>query len=61
MTIPRTGDIVTTKKAHPCGSSEWKIVRHGADYKLKCLGCGRTVMLNYDKLLKSAKKIERKQ
>lgn len=50
-------DIVITKKPHPCGGREWEIVRTGADYKIKCLTCGRQVMLTKDQLLKSAKQI----
>ena len=34
------GDIVKLKKPHPCGSSEWEILRVGADFRLKCTGCG---------------------
>ena len=34
------GDVVKLKKAHPCGSSEWEILRTGADFRLKCMGCG---------------------
>lgn len=51
------GDIVTTKKKHPCGSFEWSIIRTGADYKLKCLNCGRVVMLPYSDFLKIVKKV----
>lgn len=39
------GDIVKLKKPHPCGSSEWEILRIGADFRLKCLGCGHQVMV----------------
>lgn len=39
------GDIVKLKKPHPCGSSEWEILRVGADFRLKCLGCGHMVMV----------------
>ncbi len=39
------GDIVTLKKPHPCGSREWEILRVGADFRLKCKGCGHQVML----------------
>jgi hypothetical protein len=39
------GDRVRLKKAHPCGSDEWEVIRTGADIKVKCLGCGRLVML----------------
>ncbi len=42
------GDIIQTKKKHPCGSDTWEITRTGADYKLRCTGCGRIVMLSYD-------------
>lgn len=52
------GNIVTTKKPHPCGCNEFKVVRTGADYKLKCLKCGRVVMFDADKLGKSVKKIK---
>lgn len=38
------GDIVKLKKAHPCGSQEWEILRVGADFRLKCMGCGRQIM-----------------
>lgn len=39
------GSIVIMKKGHPCGSNEWEIVRVGADIKIKCINCGRIVML----------------
>lgn len=39
------GDIVKLKKPHPCGSFEWEILRVGADFRLKCIGCGHQVML----------------
>ena len=39
------GDIVKLKKPHPCGSQEWEILRVGADFRLKCLGCGHMVMV----------------
>ena len=49
------GSIVTMKKGHPCGSNEWEIIRVGADIKIKCLNCGRIVMLprvEFDKKIK---------
>lgn len=39
------GDIVKLKKQHPCGSSEWEILRVGADFRLKCAGCGHQIMI----------------
>lgn len=50
-------DVVETKKTHPCGSKQWKIVRIGADIKIKCLGCDRIVMLPRNKFEKSIKKV----
>ena len=40
------GDIVRLKKPHPCGSSEWRVTRLGADIGLECLGCRRYVLLS---------------
>jgi len=46
MTIKvKAGDIVRLRKAHPCGSDEWEVVRVGADIGLKCLKCQRKVLL----------------
>ena len=50
------GDIVRTKKAHPCGSKEWEVTRIGVDFKLKCLKCGKTVILPREKALKAITK-----
>lgn len=55
------GDIVQTKKQHPCGSKLWEITRVGVDFKLKCLECGHIVMIERPKALKMiVKKIEKK-
>lgn len=40
------GDIVKLKKQHPCGSREWEILRVGADFRLKCMGCAHQVMVS---------------
>ena len=53
----RIGDIVQMKKKHPCGSQEWEILRVGADFRLKCLGCGHELMLPRSKAEKSIRKI----
>ncbi len=39
------GDIIRLKKKHPCGSSQWEILRVGADFRLKCMGCRHQVMV----------------
>lgn len=51
------GDIVELKKVHPCGSKEWEVLRKGADFKIKCLGCSRQVMLSRGDFEKRVKKI----
>lgn len=50
------GDIVETKKPHPCGNNKWEIVRVGVDFKLKCLGCNHLLILERPKALKIIKK-----
>ena len=54
------GDIVRTKKQHPCGSKQWEITRIGVDFKLKCLGCEHVVVLPRQKAIKIITKIEKK-
>ena len=53
----RLGDVVMTRKQHPCGSSEWTVIRTGADIKIKCNGCGRIVMMDRETFLKRRKKV----
>lgn len=36
----RLGDIIQTRKKHPCGQDEWTVIRTGADIKIRCHGCG---------------------
>ena len=54
------GDIVKLKKKHPCGSFEWEILRTGADFRLKCTGCGHQVMMERKIVEKSTKEIRKK-
>lgn len=51
------GDIVRTKKAHPCGGNLWEVTRVGADMKIRCCQCGRIVMLDREKFTKRVKQI----
>lgn len=55
----RVGDRLRMKKPHPCGSSEFLVLRVGMDFKIRCLGCGREVMLPRLKCEKNIKKILR--
>ena len=51
------GDIVRLKKKHPCGSFDWEILRVGADFRVKCCGCGHQVMLQRRIVERSTKEI----
>lgn len=53
----RLGSKVIMKKAHPCGSNEWEIIRVGADIKIKCIACGRSIMMPRIEFNKKLKKI----
>lgn len=53
----KIGSVVTMKKDHPCGGKEFQIIRTGADIKIKCLKCGRVVMLPRIDFNKKIKKI----
>lgn len=53
----RLGDVVQTRKQHPCGSSEWTVIRTGADIKIRCNGCGRIVMMEREVFLKRRRKV----
>ncbi len=54
------GDIVKMRKPHPCGNDEFKIIRVGADIKIKCLKCARIIMLDRAEFDKRAKKLIQK-
>ena len=49
----RLGDILTMKKAHPCGSKQWEVLRVGMDFRLKCTGCGHMIMIPRSKAEKN--------
>ncbi len=53
----RVGDRILVKKPHPCGSREFEVLRVGMDFKIKCTGCGREIMLPRLKIEKNIKKI----
>lgn len=52
-------DVVTLKKPHPCGSKEWEILRVGADFRLKCQGCGHQIMVSRKIVEKSTKDLRK--
>lgn len=51
------GSIVEMKKAHPCGTNNWEITRVGADIKIKCTNCGRSIMIPRIEFNKKMKKV----
>ena len=51
------GDIVRTRKSHPCGNDEWTVIRTGADIRIRCNKCGRMVMMDRDTFLKRRKSL----
>ena len=53
----KVGSVVVMKKEHPCGSNEWVITRTGADIKIKCNKCGRSIMLPRIEFKKKKKKV----
>lgn len=55
----RVGDVVVLRKPHPCGSDRWEVLRIGADFRLRCLGCGRLVMLPRSKVERRIRRVER--
>lgn len=46
VTEVQIGDIVRLRKAHPCGGDRWQVTRVGSDIGLRCLTCGRVVLLS---------------
>ena len=55
--VYKLGSIVIMKKPHPCGTNKWEIIRIGTDIKIKCLECGRTIMLPRIEFNKKLKKV----
>ena len=51
------GDKLKMKKKHPCGCFDFEVLRIGMDFKIRCLGCGREVMLPRKAVEKNIKKI----
>ena len=50
-------DIVIMKKPHACGENKWQIIRLGVDIKIKCLNCGREVMIDRLEFTRKLKKV----
>ena len=57
----KLNDILVMKKAHPCGDKQWKVLRVGADFRLKCLGCGHEIMVPRLKAEKNIRNVIREE
>ena len=55
----RLGDTLVMKKPHPCGEKQWLVLRIGADFRLRCLGCGHEIMVPRFKAEKNVRDIVR--
>jgi hypothetical protein len=42
----RVGDLIQLRKAHPCGSREFRVQRIGADIGLVCAGCSHRILMD---------------
>lgn len=57
------GTKVIMKKPHACKTNLWEIIRTGVDIKIKCLNCGRSIMmdrLEFDKKMKKVVNLDEK-
>lgn len=53
----RIGQVVQMKKGHPCGANRWQITRVGMDFRIRCLQCGRSVLMPRSRFVRRVKKI----
>ena len=54
-------DIITMKKEHPCGEKRWLVLRVGADFRIRCIGCGHEVMSPRAKVEKNIRSVQKFQ
>ena len=57
----RIDDILVMKKAHPCGEKQWRVLRTGADFRMRCLGCNHEIMVPRFKAEKNIRSIIRSE
>jgi len=55
------GDIVETRKQHPCGSNRFEIMRTGMDFRIRCFGCDKQIWISRRNLERRIKKVEKKE
>ena len=54
-------DVLVMKKAHPCGEKRWEVLRTGADFRLRCIGCGHAIMTARFKAEKNIRQVIRQE
>ena len=57
ITLVNVDSLIEFKKPHPCGENRWKIIRLGADIRIKCQGCGASVLFPRSEFEKKCKKV----
>ena len=57
----RLNDVLVMKKEHPCGDKRWQVLRPGADFRLRCLGCGHENMTARFKAEKNIRQVIRQE
>ena len=55
----QVGATLPMKKPPPCGSRARLVLRTGADFKLRCCGCGHEVMGARSKFEKNIRQVRR--
>ncbi len=55
--IYKLNDYVIMKKPHACKTNEWKVTRVGVDIKIKCVNCGREIMMDRLEFERKLKKV----
>lgn len=53
----RTATVVKLKKPHPCGGSQWEILRTGVEVKIRCTTCDRVVSLPRQKFVQRVQSV----
>jgi hypothetical protein len=53
------GDIIDTKKPHPCGNNRFEVLRIGMDFRIRCMKCDKQIWISRTNLEKRIRKIER--
>ena len=57
----QVNDVLLMKKEHPCGEKQWLVLRTGADFRLRCKGCGHEIMVPRFKVEKNIRSILREK